>query len=49
MMLLEPDADVIMVTVNKRTHKVEIENETESSLSVIITPLDQRPQTDKED
>lgn len=32
--------ETLLLCVDKRTHKVEIRNETESSLDLYVTPLD---------
>lgn len=43
MKVREPDDELLIVNVNKRTHRVYLRDETESAVSVYVEPLNTIP------
>lgn len=43
MMVLEPREEMVIVPINKRTHRVYLRDETESAVNVYIEPLSDEP------
>ena len=41
MKVVEPDDEMIIISINKKQHRVRLESETESAVTVIIEPIEQ--------
>ena len=45
MKVIDPDDEVLIIPINKKTHRVRIESETESAMTVIVEPLGEKHET----